>query len=122
MDKLQYLLISVTPVYLSAWQIQLNTSLFFFINVANMTLARHDAYLVYVKTGIKHATLISLRQTMLFPDHILIKAVEDIAQYENKGHSTSSSQKTGHCYLYDRPEKSKDYKSGKPAWKTNWIL
>ena len=49
---------------------------FVFINVANMTLTRRDAYLAHVKAGIKQDTLSALRQApihldKLFPDHIL---------------------------------------------------
>ena len=61
---------------------------FVFITVANMTLARRDAYLAHAKAGIKHDTLSALRQApihldKLFPDQILKKAAEDIAQHEN---------------------------------------
>ena len=90
-----------------------------------MTLARHDTYLSHIKTGIKQDTLAALRQApihlaTLFPDQILNKAEEDIAQFENKGHSThsSSSQKKGRFHPYDRSDKSRDTKSGKPTWKT----
>ena len=61
---------------------------------------------------IKRDTLAALRQApihlaMLFPDHILKKAEEDIAQHESKDHCSSSSQKKA-CYQpYDRPEKLK---------------
>ena len=60
------------------------------INVANMTLARRDAYLAHVKVRIKQDTLSALRQApirldKLFPDQILKRAKEDIAQHENKG-------------------------------------
>ena len=49
-----------------------------------MTLARGEAYLAHVKTGIKQDTLCALRQgpihlPTLFPDQILKKAEEDIA-------------------------------------------
>ena len=49
---------------------------FVFINVANMTLARRDAYLAHIKAGIKQDTLSALRQApihldKLFPDQIL---------------------------------------------------
>ena len=49
-----------------------------FINVANLTLARRDSYLEFLKAGIKQDTLISLRtapihMSALFPDHIISK-------------------------------------------------
>ena len=40
---------------------------FVFINLANMTLARRDAYLAHVKSGIKQDTLAALRQA---PQHL----------------------------------------------------
>ena len=99
-------------------------SVFVFINVANMALARRDAYFAHIKAGLKQDTLSALRQTpihlpMLFQDQILKKA-EDIVQHENKGHSShSSSSHEKDCYHpYHRPEKSMEQKSGKPAWKT----
>ena len=60
-----------------------------FNNVANMTLARRDTYLAHVKAGIKQDILSAPRQaplhlSTLFPDHLLKKAEEDIAQHENK--------------------------------------
>ena len=47
-----------------------------FVNVANLTLARRDSYLEYIKAGIKQDTLTSLRTaplhlSALFPDHII---------------------------------------------------
>ena len=94
-------------------------------NVANMTLARREAYLAHVKAGIKQDTLAGLRQAplnlqTLFPDHILKKAEEDITQHKNKGHSThsSSSYKKERYHPYQRSDKSRKQKSGKLAWKT----
>ena len=96
---------------------------FVFINVANMTLTRWDAYLAHVKAGNNQDTLSALRQALLptlFPDQILKKAEEDIAQHEKKGHSSHSSpsHKNDHYHPYHRPKKSREQKSGKPAWKT----
>ena len=85
---------------------------FVLINVANMTLARRDAYLAHVKAGIKHDTLSALRQApihldKLFPDQILKKAEEDIAQQENKSRSTqpSSSYRKERFHPYQRSDK-----------------
>ena len=60
-----------------------------FISVANLTLARRDSYLDFVKTGIKQDTLMSLRSaplhtSALFPDHIISKAEEEIRHFEDK--------------------------------------
>ena len=76
---------------------------FVFISVANMTLARRDAYLANFKTGIKQDTLSAFRQAplhllTLFPDQLFKKAEEDIAHHENKGRSTDSSSYKKECY------------------------
>ena len=52
---------------------------FVLINMANVTLARRDAYLAHVKNGIKQDTLSALRQAPThlnkhFPDQILKRA------------------------------------------------
>ena len=75
---------------------------FVFINVANMALARRDAYLAHVKAGFKQDTLSALRQApihlaKLFPDQTLKRADEDIVQFENKGRPAQNFQ------LQERP-------------------
>ena len=79
---------------------------FALINVANMTLARKDAYLAHVKARIKQDTLSALRQApihldKLFPDLILKKA-DDIGQHKNKGRSPQplSSYRKLHFHPY----------------------
>ena len=92
-DELQYLLnfnSSITQCMANTME---HLSEFVFLNVDNVTLARRDTYLAHVKAGIKHDTLSALRQATiyldkLFPDQILKKAEEDIAQHENKSGST----------------------------------
>ena len=91
--------------------------------MAKLTLARRDAYLSHIRSGIKPDNLFSLRtaplhMATLFPDSVLKKAKEDIASYERKGHS-NSSHKNSHYHPYERPKKShNNSKSDKPAWKT----
>ena len=55
----------------------------------------------------------------LLQDQILSKAEKDIAEHENKGHSSHSfSSHKKDCYHpYQRPVKSREQKSGKPTWK-----
>ena len=80
--------------------------------MAKFTLARLETYLAYAKSGILHMPTLS-------PDSSLKNAEEDIAQNENKGHSSSSSHKKGHFHPFERPEKSCDSsKSDQPAWET----
>ena len=103
---------------------------FVFINVANMTLARRHTYLAHVKAGIKLDTLSALRQApihldKLFPDQILKRAEENIAQHENKGRSaqTSSNYRKGRFHHYQRSDKGdRDQRSGKLAMEKYWCL
>ena len=98
---------------------------FVFINVANMTLARWDAYLAHSKAEIKQDNLSALEQApihldKLFPDQVLKRAQEDIAQRENKGRSAqpSSNYRKEHFHHYQRSDKgARDQRSDKPAWK-----
>ena len=124
-DELQYLLKFNSSITKCMAKTMEHLSEFVFINVANMTLARRDAYLAHVKVGIKHDTLSALRQApiqldKLFPEQMLKKAEEDIAQHENKNRPSQSSTgfRKDRFHLYQRNDKTRDQKSGKPAWKT----
>ena len=91
---------------------------FVFITMANVTLARREVTWFMLNLAIKPETLSPLGQAPLhmaipFPDSSLKKAEEDIAQYENKGHASSSSHKKDSYHPYDRSDKS-----SQPAWKT----
>ena len=68
---------------------------FVFISIASVTLARRDSYLAHAKSGLKQDTQAQLPLTTLCLDNIPKMAEEDTAQYENKGHYSSSS----HRYL-----------------------
>ena len=87
---------------------------FVFVSVAILTLARQDSYLSHLKTGIKPNSLAALRtaphlMATLFPDDVLKRAEEDIANIESKGQShSSSSHKKGHYHTCELPEKCSD--------------
>ena len=64
---------------------------FVFIFMGNFTLARRDAYLSHLRTGIKPDTLIALTTALLqiatlFPDSVVKKTEDDIAQFKSKVH------------------------------------
>ena len=98
---------------------------FVFITLGNLTLIRRDAYLSHLRTGIKPDTFTALRSaplhiSTLFPDSVIKRAEEDIAQLESKGHA-GSSQNKGRYHPYERQDKrlvNRDSRSEKPAWKT----
>ena len=80
-----------------------------FVNVANLTLARRDSYLEFIRTGIKQDTLMSLRSaplhmSALFPDHILTKAEEEIRHFEDK-RTPGPARKGQHFHTYAQSSK-----------------
>ena len=73
-----------------------------FINMTNLTLARQDSYMDFLKQGIKQDTLTSLRNaplymSALFLDHLVAKAEEEIRHHEDK-RSTGPSHKKSQCF------------------------
>ena len=98
---------------------------FIFITMGNLTLVRRDTYLSHLRTGIKPDTLTALRSaplhiSTLFPDSVIKRAEEDIAQLESKGHA-GAAQSKGRYHPYERLDKrsvNRDSRSEKPAWKT----
>ena len=100
---------------------------FVFITMGNLTLAHRDAYLNHVKNGIKPDMLAALRTaplhiSTLFPDAVIKRAEEEIACYDNKGKSTSSSSRhKGRFHPYERSDKRaegrSEAKQERPAWK-----
>ena len=100
---------------------------FVFITIGNFTLARRDAYLNHVKNGIKLDMLAALRTaplhiSTLFLDAAIKPAEQEIAHYDNKGQSTSSSSRQiGRFYPYERTDKRaegrSEAKQERPAWK-----
>ena len=122
--ELQYLMTFSSPITQCMAKTMEHLSDFAFVSMYNLTLARRDAYLAHMKSGIKQDTLASLRQApvdlpTLFPDNILKKA-EDISKSEDKGHSHANSlgRTDTHYHPYKRLDwASYESKSGKPAWK-----
>ena len=61
---------------------------FTFIQMANLTLLRRDAFLEHLKQGVKPDTFSALRNCplngyALFPDVVIRKAEDEIAQFES---------------------------------------
>ena len=124
-DELHYLLDFNASISQAAAKSMEHLSEFVFVTMGNLTLVHRDAYLSYLRTGIKQDTLTALRTAplhlpTLFPDATIKRAEEDIAQFESKGHSTSGHSK-GRYHPYERPDKktgNRDSRQDKPAWKT----
>ena len=71
---------------------------FVFISMGNLTLARRDAYLTHLKMGVKPDTLAALLTSpmhisTIFPDSVIKRAEEEIANFESKGHTSGSRGK-----------------------------
>ena len=124
-DELQYLMDFNTSITQAAAKTMEHLSDFVFIPMGNITLARRDAYLSHLRTGIKLDTFNALRTgplhiNTLFPDSVIRKAEEDIAHFKSKGHSSSTHSK-GQYHPYEWPDKRSDSRSEakleRPGWK-----
>ena len=76
-----------------------------FINMANLTLARCDSYLDYLKAGVKQDTLTALRNAplniqCLFPDQLLIKAEEEVSRNEERCSCEEAWSFSPICFFY----------------------
>ena len=120
-DELQYLADFNSSISQAMAKSMEHLSDFIFVTLANTTLARRDAYLSHLKSGIKPDTLAALRtaplqMTTLFPDEVLKQAEQDIATFESKNQPLSN--KKGRFHPYERTEKCSDNrKPERPAWK-----
>ena len=115
MDELQYLMNFNPSISQAVAKTLEHLTEFVFISMGNLTLARTDAYLTHLKTGVKPDTLAALRTapvhiSTLFPDSVIKRAVEEIAHFESKGPSSNSRGK-GHYHPYERSDKRWDRKS-----------
>ena len=96
-----------------------------FISMANLTLARRDSYLEFIRGGIKPDTLSALRtspvhQLSLFPDSLLVKAEEEILRSEERRSAGTTPRKPGRFHPYvssNRTPHQPDRKPTTPAWK-----
>ena len=76
-----------------------------FISMANLTLARRDSYLEFIRGGVKPDTLTALRTTpghlhSLFPDSLLVKGEEEISRSEERRFAGHSHRKPGPFHPY----------------------
>ena len=125
LDELRYLMDFNSSITQAAAKTMEHLSEFVFISMGNLTLARRDAYLTHVKSGVKPDTVAALRTAplhipTLFPDSVIKKAEEEISHYETRGHPGSSRNKV-RFQPYDksdrRSDRRPDKKGDKPAWK-----
>ena len=123
MEEMQYLMNFNSSICQAAAKTMEHLTEFVFISMGNLTLARRDAYLTHIRTGVKPDTLAGLHMApihiaTLFPDHLIKKAEEEIVQYESKGQSSNAKNK-GRYHPYERPDRKTDRKAsfehGKPA-------
>ena len=93
-DELQYLMEFNASITQAAAKTMGHLTDFVFISMGNLTLARRDAYLNHLETGIKSDTLPALRISplqisTLFTDSVIRRAEEETAHYESKGSASS---------------------------------
>ena len=94
--------------------------------MANLTLARRDSYLEFLRGGVKPDTLTALRTApvhlnSLFPDSLLVKAEDEISRSEERRSSRSVHRKLGRYHPYvssnSRSTQQPDRKPTTLAWK-----
>ena len=93
LDELHYLTSFNQNVSFAMGKSLQHLSDFTFLQMANLTLLRRDSYLENIKTGVKHDTLLALRNCPLnghglFLDAVIRKAEDGIAQYESTRHTS----------------------------------
>ena len=97
-----------------------------FISMANLTLARRDSYLEFLRGGVKPDTLTALHTApvhlnSLFPESLLVKAEDEISRSEERRSSGSSNRKPGRFHPYvssnGRSTQQPDRKPTTLAWK-----
>ena len=95
-------------------------------DIANLTLARCDSYLEYLRTGVKQETLTALHTApvllqSLFPDQLLVNAEEEVSRSEQRRSSGNSHSKLSRYHpcasSTTKASHQPDQKSGVPAWK-----
>ena len=124
-EELQYLMDFNVSITQATGKMMEHLTEFVFISMWNLTLARRDAYLNHLESGIKLNTVAALRTaplriSTLFQDNVIKRAEEEIAHYETQEQASSSRGK-GRYHPYKRTDKrsdkSSDKRSDKPAWK-----
>ena len=97
-----------------------------FISMANLTLARRDSYLEFIRGGVKPDTLTALRTypvhlLSLFPDSLLVKAEDEISRSEERRSMGNTQRKPGRFHPYvpssTKPSHQPDRKPTTPPWK-----
>ena len=97
-----------------------------FISMANLTLARRDSYLEFIRGGVKPDTLTALCTSpvhllSLFPDSLLVKAEDEISRSEERRSMGNTQRKPGRFHPYvpssTKPSHQPDRKPTTPAWK-----
>ena len=97
-----------------------------FISMANLTLARTDSYLEFIRGGVKPDTLTALCTApvhlhSLFSDSLLVKAEDEISRSEERRSSGNAHRKPGRFHPYvsssGRSTQQPDRKPTTPAWK-----
>ena len=97
-DKLDYLVTFNWSISQAMQRTMQDLSEGVFISMANLTLARRDSYLEFIRGGVKPDTLTALRTApvhlhSLFPDSLLVKAEGEISRSEERRSSGSVHRK-----------------------------
>ena len=94
---------------------------FTFIQIANLTLVRRESFLEHIKAGVKPDTFSALRNCplntrALFPDVVIRKAEDEIAQFETQ----MRTNQPGPCrggFAVNQKREQKKYQPYSANWK-----
>ena len=91
------------------------------IDMANLTLARRDIYLEYLRAGVKQDTLTALCTAPLHLQSLFWDQLEAEEEVSQRHSSDNSDRKPARYYPYasstTKPSHQSDWNSGVPAWK-----
>ena len=125
LDELHYLASFNQNISFAMGKSLQHLSDFIFVQMANLTLARRDAYLDNLKAGVKPDTLSALRKCplngyALFPDSIIRNAEDEITQFENtKRTSQPGSGRGGFAGGFKKQQQQHQQGRFQP-YTTNW--
>ena len=125
-EELEYLVTFIRSISQAMQRTMQDLSEGVFISMANLTLARRDSYLEFIRGGVKPDTLTALRTApvhlhSLFPDSLLVKAEDEISHSEERCSFGSSHRKPRRFHpdasSSGRSTQQLDRKPTTPAWK-----
>ena len=120
-DELQYLMHFNSSITQAAAKMMEHLTKFVFISMGNLTLARRDAYLNHLKSGIKPDTVAALRTAPLHVSTMLLrelrKRLHNMRARDRPDPKMARVDTTPFKCTDKRSDRNSDNRSDQPAWK-----